>query len=43
MLTPIDNARRDNLVEEDGRFVIRGCGMPLAADDIRELRFADQR
>lgn len=43
METTMDKSGRDNLAEEDGRLVIRGCGMPLSADDIRELRFADQR
>ncbi len=32
----------DNVVEKDGRLVISG-GPMLTADDIRELRLADQR
>lgn len=32
----------DNVVEEDGRLVITG-GPALTAEDIRELRLADQR
>ncbi|MCT1478602.1 AbrB/MazE/SpoVT family DNA-binding domain-containing protein [Microbacterium sp. p3-SID336] len=32
----------DNVVEKDGRLVITG-GPTLTADDIRELRLADQR
>ncbi|WP_029264120.1 MULTISPECIES: AbrB/MazE/SpoVT family DNA-binding domain-containing protein [unclassified Microbacterium] len=32
----------DNLFEKDGRLVITG-GPTLTADDIRELRLADQR
>ncbi|MEV7799525.1 hypothetical protein AB0O14_10570 [Microbacterium foliorum] len=43
METAIDEAGRDNLLEKEGRLVIRGRGMPLSADDIRELRLADQR
>ena len=33
----------DNVVERDGRVVIEGDGPALTADDIRELRLADQR
>jgi AbrB family looped-hinge helix DNA binding protein len=33
----------DNLVERDGRMVIAADGPALSADDIRELRLADQR
>lgn len=33
----------DNIEEKDGRLVIRGGGSPLTADEIRELRLADQR
>lgn len=32
----------DNLIEKDGRLVITG-GPALTAEDIRELRLADQR
>jgi len=31
------------LVEQEGRVVIAGEGPALSADDIRELRLADQR
>ena len=33
----------DNLVEKDGRIMIAADGPPLTADDIRDLRLADQR
>lgn len=33
----------DNIVERDGRLVIGASGATLTADDIRELRLADQR
>ena len=33
----------DNVVERDGRVVIEGDGPALTAEDIRELRLADQR
>ncbi len=33
----------DNLVEKDGRLVIRSAAHPLTTDEIRELRLADQR
>ncbi|MEV7610178.1 AbrB/MazE/SpoVT family DNA-binding domain-containing protein [Microbacterium sp. NPDC089320] len=39
----IEVATADDLVEEDGRLVIRGTGNSLTSDDIRELRLADQR
>lgn len=39
----IEVAAPDDLVEKDGRLVIRGSGARLTADDIRELRLADQR
>ncbi|MDA4894389.1 MULTISPECIES: AbrB/MazE/SpoVT family DNA-binding domain-containing protein [Microbacterium] len=38
----IEIETHDNLVEKDGRLVITG-GPALTADDIRELRLADQR
>lgn len=34
---------RGTVVEEDGILVIKGGGSVLTADDIRELRLADQR
>lgn len=33
----------DNVVEKNGRLVIRDSGTVLTDDDIRELRLADQR
>ncbi len=33
----------DNLVEKDGRLVVRSSGSTLTPDDVRELRLADQR
>ena len=33
----------DNVVEKDGRLVIRDSGTVLTDEDIRELRLADQR
>jgi AbrB family looped-hinge helix DNA binding protein len=33
----------NNLALRDGRMVIAASGPPLSADDIRELRLADQR
>ncbi|MCS3442945.1 AbrB/MazE/SpoVT family DNA-binding domain-containing protein [Microbacterium phyllosphaerae] len=39
----IEIAAPDNIEEKDGRLVIRGGGSPLTADEIRELRLADQR
>jgi AbrB family looped-hinge helix DNA binding protein len=33
----------DNLAERDGRVVIAADGPALTADDIRDLRLADQR
>lgn len=39
----IEVAAPDDLVEKDGRLVVRGSGATLAPDDIRELRLADQR
>ena len=33
----------DNLVEKDGRLVVRSSGTTLTPDDVRELRLADQR
>lgn len=33
----------DNLIEKDGRLVIRASGTALTPDDVRELRLADQR
>ena len=33
----------DLLTERDGRLIIAASGPPLSADDIRELRLADQR
>ena len=38
----IEIETHDNVVEKDGRLVITG-GPVLTADDIRELRLADQR
>ena len=39
----IEAIAADNLVERDGRMVIAADGPALSADDIRELRLADQR
>ncbi|WP_431074865.1 AbrB/MazE/SpoVT family DNA-binding domain-containing protein [Microbacterium phyllosphaerae] len=39
----IEVAAPDDLVEKDGRLVVRGSGTTLTSDDIRELRLADQR
>lgn len=41
----IEVAAPDDLVEKDGRLVVRGSGSgtTLTSDDIRELRLADQR
>ncbi|WP_337000688.1 MULTISPECIES: AbrB/MazE/SpoVT family DNA-binding domain-containing protein [unclassified Microbacterium] len=33
----------DNLIEKDGRLVIRSSGITLTPDAVRELRLADQR
>lgn len=33
----------DNLVEKDGRLVVRSSGSTLTPDDVREFRLADQR
>lgn len=33
----------DNVIEQDGRMLLTGGGPELTADDIRELRLADQR
>ncbi|WP_345188328.1 AbrB/MazE/SpoVT family DNA-binding domain-containing protein [Microbacterium panaciterrae] len=38
----IEIETHDNVIEKDGRLVITG-GPALTADDIRELRLADQR
>lgn len=39
----IEAIAADNLEEREGRVVIGGEGPALTADDIRELRLADQR
>ncbi|MGN7949310.1 AbrB/MazE/SpoVT family DNA-binding domain-containing protein [Microbacterium sp. 22215] len=39
----IEVAAPDDLVEKDGRLVVRGGGATLTPDDIRELRLVDQR
>ncbi|MEZ3161877.1 AbrB/MazE/SpoVT family DNA-binding domain-containing protein [Microbacterium sp. BWT-B31] len=39
----IEAVAPDNLAERDGRLVIAGDGPSISADDIRELRLADQR
>ena len=39
----IEALAADSLGERDGRLVIVGDGPAISADDIRELRLADQR
>jgi bifunctional DNA-binding transcriptional regulator/antitoxin component of YhaV-PrlF toxin-antitoxin module len=39
----IEPITQNNLVQRDGRLVIAADGPALSADDIRELRLADQR
>ncbi|PZU44532.1 MAG: AbrB/MazE/SpoVT family DNA-binding domain-containing protein [Microbacterium sp.] len=33
----------DELIERNGRLVVPGSGIPIDADDVRELRLAAQR
>lgn len=39
----IESVAADDLVEEDGLLLLPGGGPELDADEIRELRLADQR
>lgn len=39
----IEVAAPDDVVEKDGRLIVRGSGTTLTPEDIRKLRLADQR